>query len=220
MDDMPRPSHADYTYVQKYGLKASSGGGRSSARETIGNYDNFGYKNAKIVGRVAAAGIAEKYLKVAFGVEIVAFVSSVGPVEISKQKLHEIMPTVSRQIVDQDAIRCPDTETSSKMQQLILDAKNNMDSIGGTVSCVIRNVPTGLGEPVFDKLEAKLAHAMLSIPATKGFEIGSGFEGTKCHGSEHNDAFVLKTDAKGQKRLGTKTNNSGGVQVDFLLVQT
>ncbi|KAI3658109.1 hypothetical protein MP638_005048 [Amoeboaphelidium occidentale] len=198
MDDMPRPSHADYTYVQKYGLKASSGGGRSSARETI--------------GRVAAAGIAEKYLKVAFGVEIVAFVSSVGPVEISKQKLHEILPTVSRQIVDQDAIRCPDTETSSKMQHLILDAKNNMDSIGGTVSCVIRNVPTGLGEPVFDKLEAKLAHAMLSIPATKGFEIGSGFEGTKCHGSEHNDAFVLKTDAKGQKRLGTKTNNSGGVQ--------
>lgn len=209
----PRPSHADYTYLQKYGIKASSGGGRSSARETI--------------GRVAAGAIAEKYLKEVFGVEIVAFVSSVGNVHLPaaiapapgtededatadahSPEFVKLLETVSRAQVDQHATRCPHPETAERMVQRILRAKDAKDSIGGTVTCVIRRVPAGLGEPVFDKFGAKLAHAMLSIPATKAFELGSGFRGTEVPGSRHNDPYVVRPDGT----LGTATNWSGGVQ--------
>ncbi|KAI0791740.1 chorismate synthase [Abortiporus biennis] len=214
-DLYPRPSHADWTYLEKYGVKASSGGGRSSARETI--------------GRVAAGAIAEKYLKQAFGVEIVAFVSSVGKIKLPSQvsppsqvssedddvvedvlspEFVHLLKTITREEVDKHPTRCPHPETAEKMVKRILRAKESQDSIGGTVTCVIRNVPVGLGEPVFDKLEAKLAHAMLSIPATKAFEIGSGFRGTEVPGSKHNDAFIIKEDGS----FGTKTNWSGGIQ--------
>ncbi|MDM8539202.1 chorismate synthase [Desulfobacterales bacterium HSG17] len=189
MSKIPRPSHADYTYQMKYGIRASSGGGRSSARETI--------------GRVAAGAIAEKYLKETYAIEIIAWVSSVGMINAPYIELDEI----SRNQTDLNIVRCPHEETAQKMKQAIIDAKERSDSLGGIVSCVCRNVPSGFGEPVFDKLEAKLAHAMLSIPATKGFEIGSGFKGTRMCGSEHNDPFVAKNG-----RLGTLSNFSGGVQ--------
>ncbi|KII86482.1 hypothetical protein PLICRDRAFT_44075 [Plicaturopsis crispa FD-325 SS-3] len=215
-DLYPRPSHADWTYLQKYGIKASSGGGRSSARETI--------------GRVAAGAIAEKYLKTAYNIEIVAFVSSVGRIHLpaalappSLQPLSDdaedtedalssefraLLGSVTRAQVDQHPTRCPHPETAERMTQRIIRAKDAQDSIGGTVTCVIRGVPAGLGEPVFDKLEAALAHAMLSIPATKAFEIGSGFRGTEIPGSRHNDKFVRRANGS----LGTETNWSGGVQ--------
>ncbi|CAI2168680.1 12575_t:CDS:2 [Funneliformis geosporum] len=203
-DLYPRPSHADWTYLQKYGVKASSGGGRASARETI--------------GRVASGAIAEKYLKLAHGVEIVAFVSSVSNIAMSfineqdersfPTEFWEFLNTVSREEVDKDDIRCPEKVVSDQMRERILEAKAANDSVGGTVTCVIRNVPAGLGEPCFDKLEAKLAHAMLSIPATKGFEIGSGFKGTILLGHQHNDPWIKKDGGI----LGTKTNNSGGIQ--------
>ncbi|KAI5479437.1 chorismate synthase [Pseudohyphozyma bogoriensis] len=201
-DWYPRPSHADWTYLLKYGLKASSGGGRSSARESI--------------GRVAAGAIAEKYLKQAYGVEIVAFVSSVGKIHVPTSKTDDevdeeyinFLHDVTREKVDENAIRCPFKDVAPAMEERILQAKEAHDSIGGTVTCVIKNSPVGLGEPVFDKLEAVLAHAMLSIPATKGFEIGSGFAGTELAGSKHNDAFVKRADGT----LGTKTNRSGGIQ--------
>jgi chorismate synthase len=187
----PRPSHADYTYIQKYGIHAASGGGRSSARETI--------------GRVAAGAVAEKLLRQLYGVEIVAWVSSVGNMTANPESFS--MDTVTRTHVDASLVRCPDVAAVEPMMKLIEEARDASDSLGGTVTCVCRNVPRGLGEPVFEKLEASLAQAMLSIPATKGFEIGSGFEGTKLRGSQHNDPFVAKGDA-----LGTTTNNSGGVQ--------
>jgi chorismate synthase len=186
---VPRPSHADYTYQMKYGIRASSGGGRASARETV--------------GRVAAGAIAEKYLQEAFGIEIVAWVHSVGAVEA-----HAVDPErIARLEVDRNPVRCPEDQAAQDMAGAIQAAREAADSIGGIVACVCRNVPAGWGEPVFDKLEAKLAQAMLSLPASKGFEIGSGFGGTRMRGSEHNDAFVKKGD-----RLGTRTNRSGGVQ--------
>jgi chorismate synthase len=189
MVDIPRPSHADFTYQEKYGIKASSGGGRSSARETI--------------GRVCGGAIAEQFLNKAHGVEIVAWVSRVKDIEGA---LPDLM-TLDRQTVDQTIIRCPDGHAAKKMKTLIQQTKEAKDSVGGVVSCVCRHVPPGLGEPCFDKLEAMLARAMLSIPATKGFEIGSGFSGARMAGSKHNDPFVLKNG-----RLGTRTNFSGGVQ--------
>ncbi len=189
METIPRPSHADYTYMAKYGIKASSGGGRSSARETIGT--------------VSSGAVAEKLLKIKYGVEIVAWVSSVGPLEAAPVD-HQ---TITREVVDQTDLRCPDPAVVEQMRALIMELKEGGDSTGGTVSCVLRNVPGGLGEPVYEKLEAKLAQAMLAIPATKGFEIGSGFSGTRLRGSEHNDPFVLKEDG-----LGTVSNNSGGIQ--------
>ncbi len=189
MARIPRPSHADFTYQSKYGIRASSGGGRSSARETI--------------GRVAAGALAEKVLAKRWGVEIVAWVSAVGDIAAPLPELS----TVDRALVDLAAVRCPDPETASRMAARVTELKDQKDSVGGTVTCVCRNVPVGLGDPVFDKLEARLAHAMLSIPATKGFEIGSGFEGTTLQGSAHNDPFTLKAG-----RLGTVTNHSGGVQ--------
>lgn len=219
MDLYPRPSHADWTYLEKYGVKASSGGGRSSARETI--------------GRVAAGAIAEKYLRLAYGVEIVAFVSSVGsvhhfppsaehPTTSTNPEYLKLLQTIDRKTVDKFLpVRCPDEAVSKKMEECIGGFKERDDSIGGTVTCVIRNAPSGLGEPCFDKLEAMLAHAMLSIPATKGFEIGSGFGGCEVPGSIHNDPFVRapETPAPGvpdngypRPKLTTKTNFSGGIQ--------
>ncbi|HOW97970.1 MAG TPA: chorismate synthase [Kiritimatiellia bacterium] len=189
MSRIPRPSHADWTYQVKYGIRASSGGGRSSARETI--------------GRVAAGAIAEKLLKQHFGVEIVAWVSAVGAVEAPDLAGREI----TRPDVDAHAVRCPDAEAAQRMEAAIRQAREARDSTGGVITAICRGVPAGWGEPVFDKLEARLAQAMLSIPATKGFEIGSGFAGSRMLGSEHNDPFVMR---KG--RLGTATNRSGGVQ--------
>lgn len=201
MDLYPRPSHADFTYLEKYGIKASSGGGRSSARETI--------------GRVAAAGVAEKYLFQAYGTEIIAFTSSVGPVNLpltqhpESPEYHKFLSGMTREKVDSFLpVRCPDDAANKEMSELIAKYRDAADSIGGSVTCVIKNPPIGLGEPCFDKLEAKLAHAMLSIPATKGFEIGSGFNGTCIPGSQHNDAFIAN--AKGG--LDTVTNFSGGIQ--------
>lgn len=225
MDMFPRPSHADWTYLEKYGVKASSGGGRSSARETI--------------GRVAAGAIAEKYLKLAYGVEIVAFVSSVGPEHLfpptaehpspsTNPEYLKLLSSVTRESVDAHLpVRCPDEAASRRMEDLIAAYRDKADSIGGTVTCVIKNAPSGLGEPCFDKLEAMLAHAMLSIPATKGFEIGSGFGGCEVPGSIHNDPFIPaetaqqleSTQQTGADRAGlprpkltTKTNFSGGIQ--------
>ncbi len=189
MANIPRPSHADYTYQMKYGIRASSGGGRSSARETI--------------GRVCAGAIAEKFLLQDFGIEIVAWVSSVSHIESEDPDIESI----TRKEVDSNIIRCPDQSAAATMIASIKKAKEDKDSLGGIVSCVCRNVPAGLGEPVFYKLEAMLAQAILSIPASKGFEIGSGFAGTRMKGSAHNDPFVSKG-----KNLGTRTNNSGGVQ--------
>ncbi|KAJ3102305.1 hypothetical protein HDU97_000662 [Phlyctochytrium planicorne] len=209
-DLYPRPSHADYTYLEKYGVKASSGGGRSSARESI--------------GRVAAAAVAEKYLKTAHNIEVVAFVNSVGHIgmeppeyspEIGEEKLLEswknwwgFLEKVGRKDVDSNEVRCPDEAIAGKIRERVIQAKEAKDSIGGTIVCVIRNLPTGLGEPVFDKFEAKLAHAMLSIPATKSFEIGSGLAATTIPGHLHNDAFYQDENGK----FRTKTNFSGGIQ--------
>ena len=189
MSRIPRPSHADFTYQMKYGVRASSGGGRSSARETI--------------GRVAAGAIAEKWLRQTFGTEIVAWVSAVGDIEAPAVDIDRI----SRAEVDAQIVRCPDAATAERMQARIKEVLEAKDSTGGILTCVCRNVPIGLGEPVFDKLEARLAQAMLSLPATKGFDIGSGFAGTRMRGSQHNDPFMQK-----EGRLGTRTNFSGGVQ--------
>jgi chorismate synthase len=189
MSAVPRPSHADYTYQMKYGIRAASGGGRSSARETI--------------GRVAAGAIAEKFLRESCGVEIVAWVSAVGEVDATDIDTE----TISRDQVDETPVRCPHEEAAERMRREILAAKEAGDSLGGIITCVCRNLPAGWGEPVFDKMEAKLAQAMLSIPAAKGFEVGSGFAGTRMRGSQHNDPFVTKGE-----RIGTETNFSGGIQ--------
>ncbi len=187
---VPRPSHADFTYQSKYGNCASSGGGRSSARETI--------------GRVAAGAIAEKWLAEEFGIRVVAWVSSVGEINARDMGLEQL----TREQVDGNVIRCPDAEAAEQMIHLVAETRDRKDSVGGVLTCVAENMPAGLGEPVFERMEAKLAQAMLSIPATKGFEIGSGFSGSRMFGSMHNDPFEMK--AGGQ--LGTSTNHSGGVQ--------
>ena len=189
MSRVPRPSHADYTYQVKYGIRAASGGGRASARETL--------------ARVAAGAIAEKWLFERFGVEIVAWVSQVGEIVAPPADTARI----TRSRVDGHITRCPDADAAERMRELVEALRREKDSTGGIVSCVCRNVPAGLGEPVFDKLEARLAQAMLSIPAAKGFDIGSGFAGVSRRGSEHNDRFVKKGGG-----LGTLTNNSGGAQ--------
>ncbi|KAG9407858.1 hypothetical protein AC1031_021097 [Aphanomyces cochlioides] len=255
MSNVPRPGHADYTYQEKYGIRASSGGGRASARETI--------------GRVAAGAIAEKWLSKKFNTKIVSWVSSIGDVDMP---LHELnnpkAPLYSREEVDtlgtlrillapgtteadfvtstdltQPAyadlngviynrvgtvlspppadfdfeawgasgelvpVRCPHPPSACAMATTIRECKHAEDSIGGVVTCVIRNAPVGLGEPCFDKLQAILAHAMLSLPAVKGFEYGSGFAGTRKRGSQHNDPFC-----KGEGRqLGVAKNDAGGI---------
>lgn len=184
-----RPSHADATYDAKYGIRNYQGGGRSSARETI--------------GRVAAGAIAKKILHQVAGVEIIAYVKRIKDIE------GVIDPeTVTLEQVESNIVRCPDAECSDRMIDLIERYRDEGDSLGGVVECVARHVPRGLGVPVFDKLEADLAKAVMSLPATKGFEIGSGFAGTLMSGSEHNDEFY--TDEQGNIR--TVTNRSGGVQ--------
>lgn len=183
-----RPSHADYTYTAKYGLRDYRGGGRSSARETV--------------ARVAAGALAAKLLQ-HHGITVQAYVSQVGTVKLRKP-YHKL----DLNKIDSNKVRCPDGKIAARMIGLIEDARDTLDTIGGVVSCVIKGVPVGLGEPVFDKLHAELGKAMLSINAVKGFEYGSGFEGVKMRGSEHNDQFY--TDEEGNVR--TRTNNSGGIQ--------
>jgi len=186
--DKFRPSHADYTTQAKYGVRAGGGGGRASARETV--------------GRVAAGAIARKVLAAAAGVEIVAWVERVHEVEAAVDAA-----AVTRAAVESSAVRCPDAAAAARMIARIDEARRDGDSVGGVIGAVARRVPAGLGEPVFDKLEADLAKAMLSLPAARGFEIGSGFAGTRMTGSQHNDPFY---DAGGVVR--TRTNHSGGVQ--------
>ncbi len=183
-----RPSHADYTYDAKYGLRNWAGGGRASARETI--------------GRVAAGAIARKILKLCAGVEIVAWVARVQGIE------SKVDPeTVTEAMVESNIVRCPDAAAAERMIALIREVKGDGDSVGGTVEAVARNVPPGWGEPVFDRLEADLAKAMLSLPASKAFEVGSGYEGTYLRGSQHNDSFHNRGG-----EIHTRTNRSGGVQ--------
>ncbi|MEG4941617.1 chorismate synthase [Microcoleus sp. F4-D5] len=184
-----RPSHADATYDAKYGIRNWQGGGRSSARETI--------------GRVAAGAIAKKILSQAAGVEIVGYVKRIKDLECVADP-----DTVTLEQIESNIVRCPDAECAERMIELIEKIRDSGDSIGGVVECVARNVPKGLGMPVFDKLEADLAKAIMSLPASKGFEIGSGFAGTLLKGSEHNDEYY--TDDKGVIR--TVTNRSGGIQ--------
>jgi len=189
METMYRPSHADYTYDAKYGLRSVAGGGRASARETI--------------GRVAAGAVASKILARLFpGLEVVAFVASIHDIDAAIDPLR-----VATADVEANAVRCPDAAAAERMIERIRRVRSEGDSVGGTIECVVRGAPAGLGDPVFDKLEADLAKAMLSLPATKGFEIGSGFAGTKLRGSEHNDAFLMR-----EGRVATATNRSGGVQ--------
>jgi len=184
-----RPSHADYTYEAKYGIRNWQGGGRASARETI--------------GRVAAGAIAKKILASLYtDFEVVAYVT----------QIHELAAQIDRSTVkikdvEKTIVRCPDNSIARKMISLIETVRDEGDSVGGVIECVARGVPPGLGEPVFDKLEADLAKAMLSIPAAKAFEIGSGFGATQMRGSQHNDAFETRAG-----KIRTTTNNSGGVQ--------
>ena len=187
--DTYRPSHADWTTEAKYGVRAVAGGGRASARETI--------------GRVAAGAIARKLLAERVGVEVLGWVS----------QIHHIVGSVdasSVQLADVEAgpTRCPDPVAAARMVEAIEQARRDGDSLGGTVTCVARGVPAGWGEPVFDKLEADLAKAVMSLPASKGFEIGSGFSSVEMTGKEHNDPFVPGPDG----RPRTTTNNSGGIQ--------
>ncbi len=183
-----RPSHADYTYDAKYGIRNWKGGGRASARETI--------------GRVAAGAIAKKILKMKYDLEIIGYVKSIKDITAKVNT-----DTVTLNDVEKNIVRCPDNKTATTMINKIKEVRKQGDSLGGTVELVCRNVPVGLGSPVFDKLEADLAKALLSLPACKGFEVGSGFNGTKLMGSEHNDEFYMNNDV-----VRTKTNNSGGIQ--------
>jgi len=184
-----RPSHADYTYEAKYGIRNWQGGGRASARETI--------------GRVAAGAVAKKILETLYAnFEIVAYVTQIHDIAAKIDRSNVKMKDVEKNIV-----RCADAAAAKRMISLIERVRDKGDSIGGVIECVIRGIPPGLGEPVFDKLEADLAKAMLSIPATKGFEIGSGFAATRMCGSEHNDPFEMRAG-----KIRTTTNKSGGVQ--------
>lgn len=182
-----RPSHADFTYEAKYGFRDFRGSGRASARETL--------------ARVAAGVIAKKYLKQKLGIEFISFVEQVGNIT-SRVDFNK----VTSADIESNIIRCPDQEVAEKMIKLIESVRDEGDSIGGAIRGVIKGVPAGLGEPVFDKLNADLGKAMLSINAVKGFEIGSGFEGTKLKGSQHNDSFYIK-----DGKVRTKTNYAGGV---------
>ena len=187
LKDVFRPSHADYTYYQKYGIRDHRGGGRSSARETI--------------SRVVAGAIAKLILN-DLGIKIKAFVSRVGEIDLEKED-HEL----NLDLIESNIVRCPDPETALRMIERIEQAGHDNDTVGGIVRCLIEGVPVGLGEPVFNKLHADLGHAMLSINAVKGFEYGSGFEGTRMSGSLHNDVFV-----NDGGNIRTQTNYSGGIQ--------
>ena len=184
-----RPSHADYTTDMKYGIRAHEGGGRASARETV--------------GRVAAGAVARKILSELSGIEVLGWVQRVHTIE-SNTGASEI----TLEMVESHATRCPDEAAALAIEEAIKEARKDGNSLGGVVQCVARNVPVGLGDPVFDKLEADLAKGLMSLPAAKGFEIGSGFRGTTMTGREHNDIFQISDDGKPH----TQTNNSGGVQ--------
>jgi chorismate synthase len=183
-----RPSHAEYTYQAKYGIRNWQGGGRTSARETI--------------GRVAAGAVARKILREQFQVAILAYVKQVQRIQAAVD-----VDQVTPQRVESNPVRCPDAAAAVKMIRLIEKMRRGGDSVGGLIECVARGVPPGWGEPVFDRLEADLAKAMLSLPASKGFEVGSGFGGILLTGREHNDPFRMKGG-----RVRTTTNNSGGIQ--------
>lgn len=188
MQQAYRPSHADYTYDAKYGIRAVSGGGRSSARETI--------------GRVAAGAIARKVLQHSVpGYECLAYVKTIKDIEA------KVPANLTAENIESNIVRTCDPEAAERMIELIEKVRSEGNSVGGVVECVVRGVPTGLGEPVFDKLEADLAKAMMSLPATKGFEIGSGFSGTLMTGLEHNDEFYMDGG-----NVRTRTNRSGGIQ--------
>ena len=184
-----RPSHADFCYDAKYGIRAWAGGGRASARETI--------------GRVAAGAVAKAILNALCPqLEVVAWVQQIHPM------ICPILPAnVKAETVESNIVRTADAESAEHMAEAIREARSKGDSLGGVVACTVRNCPVGLGDPVFDKLEATLAHAMMSIPATKGFEVGSGFSAPLMTGSQHNDAFYMEGE-----RVRTRTNHSGGIQ--------
>lgn len=185
--DKFRPSHADYTYFEKYGIRDYRGGGRSSARETA--------------ARVAGGAIAKMLLK-HYGVSIQAYVSQVGDLKLEKS-----YQELDLNQTEENIVRCPDPAMAERMIEFIDEVRKSRDTVGGVVSCVAKGVPPGLGEPVFDRLHAELGKAMLSINAVKGFEYGSGFEGVKMRGSQHNDAYYQDGD-----RVRTRTNHSGGIQ--------
>jgi chorismate synthase len=190
MSHVFRPSHADYTTLAKFGTRPSSGGGRSSARETI--------------GRVAAAAVAKCFLETVLpDLQVLSWVERIKDIEA------EISPAeVTFEAIERSLIRCPDAQAEVQMKKLILDAKTKGDTVGGLIRCYVTGLPAGLGEGVFDKLEADLAKSMLSLPATKSFEIGSGVSGTFLFGSEHNDVFDLDETGK----VITRSNKSGGIQ--------
>ena len=187
LKEVYRPSHADFTYQQKYGIRDHRGGGRSSARETA--------------ARVVAGAVAKLVLRQK-GIEITAFTSQVGHIAMTQSAIEADLS-----LIESNVVRCPETATAEKMIEYIKQLKAEGDSIGGIISCVVKGVPIGWGEPIFDKLQARLAQSMLSINATHGFDYGRGFEGVSLKGSEMNDSFVKEGD-----QITTKTNNSGGVQ--------
>lgn len=184
-----RPSHADYTYDAKYGIRAWAGGGRASARETI--------------GRVAAGAVARAVVRALCPeLDVIAWVARIHDVEAAAD-----LATASREIIEANPVRTADPEAAPRMIEAVKEARSRGDSVGGVVACVVRHCPAGLGDPVFDKLEATLAHAMMSIPACKGFEVGSGFASASLYGSEHNDPFYMENGS-----VRTRTNRSGGIQ--------
>jgi chorismate synthase len=185
--DLFRPSHGDYTYYKKYGIRDYRGGGRSSARETI--------------SRVVAGAFAKIYLE-KLGISIKAYTSQVGNIKLNKPYTE-----LDLDIIDSNDIKCPDIKTAKEMESLILDVKKDGDTIGGIITCVIKNCPIGLGDPVFGKLHSELGNAMLSINAVKGFDYGLGFDNVHLRGSQLNDEFDFIDD-----KIKTKTNNSGGIQ--------
>ncbi len=185
--DKFRPSHADYTFHAKFGTRDYRGGGRSSARETA--------------ARVAGGAIAKLFLR-QYGIEIFAYTSQVGKLQLSRN-----YQKISRELIETNPVRCPDPEMAAEMEAYIKEVRKDGDTVGGVVSAVVQGCPPGLGEPVFDKLHADLAKAIMSINACKGFEYGSGFDGVSMRGSEHNDAFYQEED-----EVKTRTNYSGGIQ--------
>lgn len=183
-----RPSHADFTYEAKYGIRDANGGGRSSARETA--------------SWVFAGAVARQLLDISCGLKITAYVSQIGEIVFD-----DFDKLINDKDVESSIVRCPDKRTSDEMIKLIEELKEKGDTVGGVISCVVQNVPIGLGEPVFNKLHADLGKAMLSINASHGFEYGSGFKGAATFGSQHNDKFIIE-----DKKVKTATNNSGGIQ--------
>jgi chorismate synthase len=183
-----RPSHADFTYLQKYGIKDHRGSGRASARETA--------------VRVAAGEIAKQMLQLKGNIEVIAWVQAIAQIQMPE------MDVITPEMIDGNEVRCPHPEIAGKMKALILEMKATGDSVGGIVACRITGLPIGLGQPLYAKLSAMLASAMFSLPAVKGFELGSGFQGTRMRGSEHNDTFY--SDASGN--IHTRSNHSGGIQ--------